>query len=161
MKIQLDYKIDIEVKENNKSKEKLTVFYREFTQAEKKDQEALRKKFEKILHKAQKIEKKQNTLSKQAELYELNGDYERAIDAISKKELLDDELELLIDELEEFGGVNQDDFAESFAQERFEKLVSGKDKEKLESYAQIKGYAVLMRGLDQAKADLEKKLSGE
>ena len=161
MKIQLDYKIDIEVKESNKLKEKLTIFFREFTQAEKKQHEVLRKKFEKIFKKAQKIGKKQSALEKKAELFELNENYEKALKCIEDKDKLDDELEELMDELDEIGGGNQEDFAEKTAEDRFEKLVSGKDKEKLETYAQIKGYVALMRDLDLAKSELEKKQSGE
>lgn len=161
MKIQLDYKIDIEVKESNKTKERLSVFYREFTQAEKKEHEGIKKQFERIFKKAQKIGKKQAALEKKAELYELNSDYEKALKAVNEKENLDDELEVLLDELEEIGGGDQEAFTEKAAEDRFEKLVSGEDKDKLSVYADIKGYSALMRGLDVAKVELEKKQSGE
>jgi len=161
MKIQLDYKIDIEVRENNKVKDKLSVFYREFTKTEKKEHEELKNKFSKIFKKAQKIGKKQSSLNKKAELYELNEEYEKSLECINKKDTLEDELEDLLDELDEIGGGNQEEFAEKIAKERFLTLVSGKDAEKLRQYAEIKGYASLMHDLDIAKADIEKKLSGE
>jgi len=161
MKIQLDYKIEIDVREGNKSKESLSIFYREATQAEKKKQETLRKQFEKIYNKAQKLGKKQVTLNKKAELYELNGDYEKALGVISSKEKLDNKQDELLEELDAIGGGDQTAFAEKTSKQRFETLVSGKDKEKLVKYAEIKGYAALMRDLDVAKGELEKKQSGE
>ena len=161
MKIQLDHKIVIQVKEGNKTKEELTIFYREFTQAEKKKQEVLKKQFEKIFKKAQKIGKKESALDKKAELYELSGEYEKALKSINDKDKLEDELEKLMDELDELGGGDQEAFAEKTAKYRFDILVSGKDKDKLLGYAEIKGYAQLLRGLDVAKAELEKKPSGE
>lgn len=161
MKIQLDYKIDIEVRESNKLKEKLTIFYREFTQTEKKEHEVLKKKFEKIFKKAQKIGKKEAALTKQAELYELNSDYEKALSTLDKKSALEDELETLMEELETIGGEDQQAFAENTAMNRFETLVSGDGKSKLEEYAKIKGYVSIIRDLDVAKVELEKKQSGE
>ena len=161
MKIQLDYKIDIEVQEGGKAKEKLSIFLREFTQKEKKENDVLRKRFEKIFKKAQKIGKKQNTLNEKTELYKLSNENLKALKSIEENEALEDELDDLMQELDEIGGGNQDEFAEKTAQARFETLVSGKDKEKLEVYAEIKGYQALLRDLDKAKVELEKKQSGE
>ena len=161
MKIQLDYKIDIEVQEGGKAKEKLSIFLREFTQKEKKENDVLRKRFEKIFKKAQKIGKKQNTLNEKTELYKLSSENLKALKSIEENEALEDELDDLMQELDEIGGGNQDEFAEKTAQARFETLVSGKDKEKLEVYAEIKGYQALLRDLDKAKVELEKKQSGE
>lgn len=161
MRINLDYKIDIEVQEGGKKKDKLSVFLREFTKAEKKEHEELRKKFERIFTKVQKIGKKQTVLQKKAELYELNEDYKSAIETVSKIEKLDAEIEVLIEELDEIGGGNQDEFAENSAKDRFDALVSGKDKEKLKELAEIKGYSTIMRELDIAKSELEKKQYGE
>ena len=161
MKIQLDYKIDIEIQEGGKAKEKLSIFVREFTQKEKKENDVLRKRFEKIFKKAQKIGKKQNTLNEKTELYKLSNENLKALKSIEENEALEDELDDLMQELDEIGGGNQDEFAEKTAQARFETLVSGKDKEKLEVYAEIKGYQALLRDLDKAKVELEKKQSGE
>jgi len=161
MKINLDYKIEIEVKEGNKTKEKLSIFLREFTKAEKKEHEEIKDKFSKIFKKANKISKKQTVLSKKAELNEMSGEYQKSLFYIEKVEKLDDELDELISELDEIGGGNQDAFTEKVAKERFETLVSGKDVEKLKKYAEIKGYASLMRELDLAKSELEKKQLGE
>ena len=161
MKIQLDYKIDIDIREQNKSKEKLCVYFREFTRDEKAKQKATEKKFLDIFKKAQKTLKKQSALEKKSELFELNRDYEKSIKALDEKEKLEDKAEELFEELEAIGGEDQEAFAEELAKNRFEMLVSGKDKEKLQTYAEIKGYVSLMRDLDVAKAELEKKLSGE
>ena len=161
MKIQLDYKIDIEVRESNKSKEKLSIFFREFTRDEKLKQKTTEKKFLDIFKKAQKIIKKQSTLEKKAELFELNGDYEKSLKALDEKDALDVKEEEIFAELEEIGGEDQEAFSEELAKSRFEMLVSGKDKDKLKSYAEIKGYVSLMHDLDVAKVELEKKQSGE
>jgi len=69
--------------------------------------------------------------------------------------------EALFEQLQEIGGEDQDGFAEELAKNRFETLVSGEGKEKLRTYAQIKGYAAIMHDLDIAKVELEKKQSGE
>ena len=161
MKIQMDYKIDIEVLEGNKSKEKLSVFYREPTREEGLEQKATEKAFVDIYKKAQKIERKQSSIDKKAELYELNGDYDKSIRAIEKKEKLEDELEVLYNDLEAIGGENQETFAEELAKQRFEILISGKDKDTLDKYSQVKGYVKIMQDLDVAKHELEKKQSGE
>lgn len=161
MKIQLNYKIDIDIKEGNKTKQKLSIFYREFTKEEKKKQKQLEKKFFDIFKQAQKIEKRQAILDKKAELYELNGEYDKSIKAIEEKEKLDKKADELFDELEELGGEDQDSFMEELAKSRFDMLVSGEDKDKLESIAESIGYATLMTKLDKAKAELEKKQSGE
>lgn len=161
MKIQLDHKIEIEVKEGNKTKEKLTIFYREFTQAEKKEQDGIKKQFFAINKKAQKLARKQDSLNKKAQLLELNEEYEKALEAIDKKDELEDELETLLEELTVISGDDPEAFAEKTAQRRFETLVSGKDKDALLVYAEIKSYAQLMQSLDEAKRELEKKPSGE
>ena len=161
MKIQLDYKIKIVVKEGDETKEELTIFYREFTRAEKKEHEELKKQFLDIFKKAQKIDKKQAVFSKKAELHELNGEYDKALKCIESKEKLDKEIDKLDKELNDIGGDNQDAFAETSAKDRFTALVSGIDAKKLEVYADIKGYVALMRELDIAKRELEKKQSGE
>jgi|GEM_PF-3127133 len=161
MKIQLDYEIKIEVKEGNKTKESLKVFFREFTQKEKKEHDVLRKQFLAINKKAQKLNRKQVAISEKAELYKLTKDYQSAIDAVSEQEKIEDELEELLDELSELGGGDPVEFAEKTAENRFEVLVSGKDKETLREYAEIKGYTALMQSLDESKNELEKKQSGE
>jgi tetratricopeptide (TPR) repeat protein len=161
MKIQLDYKIDIEIVEGDKTKESLVIALREFTKDEKKEFEEMRKQFEQIFKKGQKLINKQMSLKKKTSLYEANGNFDKALEAIEENQKLDDELEVLIEKLSEIGGGDQDAFAEKVAKTRFEKLVSGSDKTKLEAYANIKGYTQMMKLLDSAKSDLEKKQSGE
>lgn len=161
MKIQLNYKIDIDILEGNKKKDKLTIFYREFTKDEKAKQKQLEKKFIDIFKKAQKIVKKQAALEKKAELYELNSEYDKSIKAIDTKEDFEEKAQELFDELEAIGGEDQDAFAEELAKSRFDMLVSGKNKDDLENIAQSIGYANLMYKLDTAKTELEKKQFGE
>ena len=161
MKIQLDYEIQINVQEGSATKESLVVFFREFTKQERKKQRESQDKFSKIYQKLQKLDKKQSSLTKKAELHELNGDYTLSLKCLAQNEKLDVELDKLVEELENIGGGNQDEFTESIAKDRFDKQVSGSDKSKLEVYAEIKGYSQLIRELDAAKAELEKKQSGE
>ena len=161
MKINLDYELKIDVRENNKTKEKLVIFYREFTKAEKKEQKEMQDAFSKILKKLQKISQKDALLSKKAHLYELSGEFKKSLDCLDKKEKLSDELESLSAELDVLGGENKDEFTENTSKERFEKQVSGSGKEKLKVYAEIKGYTQIIKELDIAKAELEKKQSGE
>ncbi len=161
MKIQLDYQIDIEIREGNKTKEKLSVFYREFTRDEKAQVKKMEKAFVDIFKKAQKIAIKQGSLERKAELLERSGEYEKALAALEEKEKLEAKAEKLYQKLEEIGGEDQNAFAEELAKNRFEMLVSGDDKEKLRTYAEIKGYAALMHDLDVVKVELEKKQSGE
>jgi len=161
MRITLDYKIDIDVREGDKSKEKLSVFLREPTHDEKREQKGVEKKFLGIWKRGQKIGFKQDSFAKKAELYERSGEYAKALEAIERKDALDADLEALEAELEELGGGDKEAFAEESAKKRFDALVGGKDKEKLETYAEIKGYVNIMRSLDIAKAELEKKQSGE
>jgi len=162
MKIQLDYKINIEVMEGGKKKGTLSVFYREFTKAEKRDHEELAKKFMNLFSRVQKIGKKQVTLNKKIELLENSNQNEKALKCIDELEKLDEELEVLEDDIKDVaGGEDENDFAEKAAKERFEILVSGKDKEKLEQLADIKGYVEIIKLLDVSKSELEKKQFGE
>jgi len=162
MKIQLDYKIDIEVTEGGKKKESISVFYREFTKSEKKQNDELSKKFINLFKKAQKIAKKQVTLNKKIELLENSNQNEKALDCIDELEKLDDELEAIEDEIKFISdGEDERDFAEKASKDRFQTVVSGKDVEKLEQLAEIKGYVEIMKLLDIAKSELEKKQFGE
>ena len=161
MKIQLDYKIDIEIQEGNKTKEKLSIFYREFTKAERQDNDALRKQFEVIFKKAQKIGKQLTVIDKKISLYEANSDFDKAIDGVLQKEILEEQAYELEEEINALGGGDQIAFNEELSKKRFDTLVSGKDKEKFEEYALIKGYSKLIQELDFTKAELEKKQSGE
>jgi len=162
MKIQLDYKIDIEVREGGKKKEALSVFYREFTKSEKEEYKGIQKKFTKLFSKIQKISKKQATYNKRIELLEKSNQDEKALKCMDELEKLDEELEILEDEIKDIaGGEDEQDFSEKTAKDRFEKVVSGKDVEKLEQLAEVKGYVEIMKLLDVAKSELEKKQSGE
>jgi len=161
MKILLDYKIDIEVRESDKVKERLSVYFREYTRKELRETKELKKKFQKIIDKLKKIGKKQESLKKKASLYELNGEFEKSIKALEDSEQLDEKVEELVEELEAIGGEDQDVFAEELAKTRFLTLVSGKDFDKLRDIADIKGYANVLSILDKEKFELEKKQRGE
>jgi len=161
MKIQLDYEIKIEVKEGNKIKETLKVFFREFTKSEKKEQDILKKQFLALEKKANKLNRKQVSIGEKIELYKLTKDYDKAVIGIKEREDIEDELEELLEELIALGGGQPDEFVEKSAEKRFNVLVSGKDKDVLQDYAEIKGYAQLMQDLDIAKRELEKKQYGE
>lgn len=161
MKIQLDYKIDIEIKEGAEIKNTLSVFYREFTKKERADQKKLEKKFVELFNKAQHLIKKKEYLAKKAELHELNGDFEKSINSLDKMDELSLKEDELLEELEAIGGEDQDAFAEELAKKRFDVLVSGPDKPKLAEVAESVGYTNIIQKLDAAKDYLEKKQSGE
>ena len=74
---------------------------------------------------------------------------------------VEEDIESYSEELVAIGGENQEEFAETTAKERFDIVVSGKDTDALKEYADVKGYAFIMRELDKAKVELEKKQSGE
>ena len=158
MLLSLDYKIEIDVKEGGKSKEKLKVFVREFTKQESREHRALEKKFRSLLSRLQKIGSKQSVIEKKISLFEEAGRPDDALKEIVKQEELAKELDGIQEEIEEIGG---DDFAEDASEKRFEMLVSGSDKEKLSEISEIKGYSEVMRLLDAEKKALEKKQSGE
>lgn len=161
MKLLLNFKIDIDVNEDNKPKEKLSIFFREFTKDEKKEHSQLEKKFKSIFKKAQKISRKQQNLEKKAELYELNSQYKESIAARTKIDSLEEEVEQLDEELSQINGEDPVEFGEESAKKRFDKLISGDDKEKLRAYAEGIGYASIMKSLDAEKVSLEKKQFGE
>jgi hypothetical protein len=161
MKVQLDHKIVVVINEGDKVKEKLTVFFREFTRSEKKEQEALTNQFKGISKKAQKLSRKQLSLGTKARLLELDGEYREAIKTVEDSEKIEDELEVLLEELTELGGGDIEYFNERTAERRFNTLVSGKDKDALLGYAEIKGFSTIMSLLDNEKRELEKKQSGE
>ncbi|PHR57287.1 MAG: hypothetical protein COA44_06195 [Arcobacter sp.] len=161
MKLLLDYKIEVHIKEGDKSKEKLTVFLREFNRVEKKEFTSIQKKFRSIFTRAQEISKKQISLEKKAELYQLAKQFDMAIKTMEKIEILEKDVEKLNQELCEIGGEDTMEFAEETSKKRFELLVSGDDKERLAEYAEIKGYSKIMSALDSEKVALEKKHSGE
>lgn len=175
MRVFLDYKINIEVKEGDKLKEKLSVFLREHTPEEKREQKKLVKRFAEIFKEANKLGRKKerltskiNTLQKKSDLHEMNGDYESSISVLDEKEDIDNKIddidariEELDDELADLGGNDQEAFNEASAKKRFESLVSGDGKDKLTDYAEAKGYQNMMISLDKEKDALEKKLSGE
>ena len=95
-------------------------------------------------------------------IFKIKGDHEKALKTIEEKEALDKSLDELMEELEEIGGGDSlDDFAENTAKVRFETIINGEDRGKLQAYTEIKGYLSILSDLDKAKAELEKKQSGE
>jgi hypothetical protein len=158
MKLALDVEIEVKVTEGGAEKETIVIFLREFTAKEQKDRKALIDKFNALFKKAQKLEKKQRRHEKSIDLLEAAGRPEDALIKVKESEKLDADLEAISKELENLGG---NDFAETEARKRFDALVGGNGKEKLRSYAEIKGYVTVMRLLDVEKAAIEKKQSGE
>ena len=158
MKISLDTEIAVTVEEHGKEKETLTVYYREYTKAEKRELEALWKQFQALVKKTGKLEKKRASLEKKADLSERMGDLEKAMRFVEQIEKIDAQIEKVAEEIEALGG---DDFAETTAKKSFDLLVSGPDADRLRAYAEIKGYGPIMASLNAAKGDAEKKRSGE
>jgi len=159
MEIQLDYKIEIKIMEAGKEQDSIHIFYREYTKKEKKELEADVKKFKKIYNKLDKIERKLKTTSKKVLLFEQNKKPAKALEEIEKQEKLEDELEAILLELEKYG--EQDGFYEAQAKKKFDLLVRGIAKDKLEDIAERKGYLAIVALLDREKDNLEKKQFGE
>jgi len=158
MKLTLDVKIPLEILEGGKTKEKLEVFYRDFTREEKKEREELVAKFTKLFKQANKLQKKEESLNRKIKLNEKIGDFKKALKLEEEKDKLHEEMEALSEQIEELGG---DDFKEELAKKRFDLLVSGKDKEKLREYCEIKGYMTILSLMDAKRAEIEKKHLGE
>lgn len=157
MKLTLDVKIPLEILEGGKTKEKLEVFYRDFTREEKKEREELVAKFTKLFKQANKLQKKEESLNRKIKLNEKIGDFKKALKLEEEKDKLHEEMEALSEQIEELGG---DDFKEELAKKRFDLLVSGDDKEKLREYCEIKGYMTILSAMDAQKAEIEKKHLG-
>lgn len=158
MKINLNVKIPIEIQENGKTKEKLEVFYRDYTKDEKKEFEKIVNRFRALFKKALKIEQKEKILSKKIELSEKSEDYKQSLKYLKEQEKLQGELNALAEEIEGLGG---DAFEEKMSKKRFDTLLSGKDKEKLREYTEAKGYEFVMNAIDAQRTEIEKKHLGE
>ncbi len=158
MDLLLDVQIDIDIKENGKTKEKLSVFLRPYTKEEAKQHEEAKNKFLDLSKKVQSLIGKANTLERKITLYEKAEQFDKAVKALEKSDAVVLDLENVTKELEALGG---DDFYEAKARERFDKQVSGKGKEGLREHAETRGYLFIMRHLDEERDVIEKKLQGE
>ena len=158
MILQLDTPIEIKIREHNKVKETIKVFLRDHTREEEKKFEKTKKKFEDLVNKTQRLSSKSASVERKLKLYEEAGDTKKAIKMAEESDRIIDELSGIVDEVNALGG---DDFYEKLSKESFNILVSGEEKDKLIPYAEQKGYTVIMRSLREARADVEKKQSGE
>jgi len=158
MKLTLDVKIPLEIQEGGETKEKLEIFYRDYTVKEKRELEKIIAKFKQLFKKANKLSKKEMTLNKKIDLCEKADQFDKALGFIEERERIYETSEELDEELELLGG---DSFEEKMAKKRFNLLVNGSDKEKLRDYAEIKGYITILKALDFKKAEFEKKQFGE
>jgi len=158
MLLSLDVKIPLEIQEGGKTKEKLEVYYRDYTKEEKKEFDEVVKNFKELFVKVSKYGQQESSLDKKIELSEKIGDYKKAFALVEEKDKLQVKIEDLADELETLGG---EDFEEKMSKKRFDTLISGEDKEKLREYAQIRSYKIIIGLMDEQKAEFEKKQSGE
>lgn len=158
MLLSLDVKIPLEIKEGGKTKEKLEVYYRDYTKDEKKEFDEVVKSFKKLFLKVTRYGQKEESLNKRIELSEKMGKYENTYKLIEEKDELQKKVEDIALELDKLGG---DEFEEKMAEKRFNTLISGEDKEKLREYAQIRSYKTILSLIDEQKAEFEKKQSGE
>ena len=158
MKLELDVKLNIDIQENGKSKEKITVYLRDYSKEESKKFSKLKADFLKMLKRSKKLVLKTNSVEKKMELYEKAEKYEDAIKMAKVHDKLSEEMEAVTDELEALGG---DEFYEERSKESFDVRISGEDKEKLREYAESKGYLFIMQFLEKEKAEVEKKQSDE
>ena len=158
MNLLLDVEINVDIKENGKTKEKLSVFLRPYTKEESSEYEETKNKFLGLSKKVQSLIGKANTLDKKVDLYEKAEQFEKAVKALEKSEGVIADLENATKDLEDLGG---DDFYEAKAKERFDKQLSGSGKEGLREHATSRGYLFIMRQLDEERDRIEKKHQGE
>jgi len=158
MLLNLDVKIPLEIREGGKLKEKLEVYYRDYTKEEKKKFNKIVKDFKNLFMKVSKYGQKEASLNKRIELAEKIGNFDKAFSLVEERDNLQNKIEEVAIELESLGG---EDFEEKMAKKRFDTLISGEDKEKLREYAEIRTYKTILKLMDEQKAELEKKQSGE
>jgi len=149
----LSVPVEITVQDGKKDKV-LKVEIKEPTKKDRKEYKELVKKFEKITSRLNKIATKLESATKKRDFLEKLEKFEDALKEQEKIDSLVAEQDELEKEIDAIGG---DDFYETKARERFEKYVSGKDKEQLVEIAEQKDYITVMQALDVAKADAEKK----
>lgn len=158
MKLALDYEIDVDVRKNGETVEKLIVFYREPTKAERKVILKKFKEFQKLSKSLTKIERKASLSDQRANAYRSLDESEKVLKQLELQEVLGEEIEIIIEKMENFGG---DDYAETQARSRFDMLVSGKDAKNLGNHAEAMGYGRMMSYLDKEKDALIEKQFGK
>ena len=158
MKINLDVKIIVEIEENGKDKESLSIFLREFTKVESKEYKTLFKEFSGFVRKSEKLERQLKSTNKRLNIAGKMDDNDLSLKLLDKIDKIENDLDKVRDDLEKLAG---DNFEESMAEKSFNLLVSGDGKEKLKEYAEIKGYSNIMSSLRKAKEDIEKKPHSE
>ena len=153
MELVLEYPINVVVKRSD-SEEKLKVIYRYPTKKEEKELREIEKKLNGLIKRSRKLNSALITVEKKIEYAEKRSDWEAAEKHLSKKQKLEEEYEKLVEEIEKEGG---DDIVEIINKKRFEILVGGEDKKKLQELAEIVGYTKIVAQLDKERDELEGK----
>lgn len=153
MELVLEYPINVVVKRSD-SEEKLKVVYRYPTKKEEKEFREIEKKLLGLMKRSRKLHSSLEAIEKKIEYAEKRGDWEAAEKHLNKKQKLEEEYEKLLEELEQEGG---QDIGEVISKKKFEVLVGGEDKEKLQELAEIVGYTRIVSQLDKERGELEGK----
>jgi len=156
MILEIDNKIEVEIKEGGKTKEKLEVSYRYPTKKDEKELEEEMKRIKKLFKEMTKLAKKISSLEKRIEYAEKRGDYEKAEKLFEEKEKLEAKGDKLSADIEEAGG---EEWAENISKRRFDLLVGGKDVDRLREYAEAMSYTRVLAELDAARREIEGKRS--
>jgi len=154
MVLYLDQKIEVEIKESGRIKEKLEITYRYPTKEEEKELKSELKRIKKLIDELTKLNKKIDSLQKRIEYAERLGEFKKAEELLDKKEALESKVEKITQDVEKAGGEN---WGEEIAKKRFEMLVGGKDYAKLQEIAEVVGYTKVLAELDRAREELEGK----
>jgi len=155
-KLMLSVPIEVEIRDGKK-KEKLKVELRDLTKEERKENEKLLKRLKEMLYRINRLERKRESVEKKRDYAEKLEKYKEAMEYQEKLDKIDEELDRIQREIEELGG---DDYIEVEAKKNFTRLVSGEGVERLREIAETKGYATVMRLLNEAKAEVEGKQRG-
>lgn len=139
---------------NGKKKTTLEVEIRKFSKEEHKERAAIQKTYKTLSSSLTKKNAKLESVQKRRDYSEKLEKFNDALEFQEKMDSLTSELDVLIEEVEAIGG---DDFFEKTAQETYEILVSGKDKEKLAEIADVATYGYINDKLNEARVEAEGK----
>ena len=155
--LELDTKLEIDIREGGKSKEKMTIFIRDYTKEESKKFSKLKDKFLNLIKLSKKLSYKASSIDRKMDLYEKAEKFDKAVEMAEASDKIMSDIDKVTNDVEALGG---DDFYEERAKESFNVRVSGEGKEALREYAETKGYLFIMTFIEKEKESVLKKQQG-
>ena len=147
--LKIDLSVTIPIKTSDGDEFEITL--RDFTEEEQKENKKLFKKYNSLVTKLAKYERRLENILKRIELYEKTKETKKLESALNKKDELDDKLEELVDEFTTF---SEDDFELKMAKRRFDLCIGG-DIDSAEKIAKSIGYVNFLEKLDTEKLKSE------